>query len=149
MTEAVKVMVNSGKADADTLVWTDDLQDWVPLSGYPELLGSSMGSSPPHPGATPPPMYAPPAPYGYSQPIYPQQVPAEAKGSNGIATTALVFALLSLLIFPPIFGLIAFILGIIGICVCPSKGYAATALILSIICPIVGMSLGAALAGGF
>jgi hypothetical protein len=42
--EAVQIMVNAGKATPDTLVWTEDLGDWVALSGYRELLG--QGSVP-------------------------------------------------------------------------------------------------------
>ena len=50
--ESVQVMVNAGKATPETLVWTEDLGDWVALSGYPELLG--QGSA-----AAPPPYFAP------------------------------------------------------------------------------------------
>jgi len=149
--DAVQVMVNSGKATSQTLVWTSEIDDWVALSGYPELLGSA----PPPPAPPPQDHFSPgPAPMqqpyggyepygGYTPNPYHQPMHQPEKG-NGIATTALVFALVSLLIFPPIFGFVAFILGIIGICVCPNKGYAALALVLSIILPIVGMFIGIA-----
>ena len=140
--DAVRVMANSGKANPQTLVWTDEVQDWVSLSGYPELLGRSAGIPQPPSGGMPPPMNNPYGPPSAHSP-YPQH-PPKPQGSNGTATTALAFACVSLLIFPPIFGLIAFILGIIGVCVCPNKGYATVALILSIVFPVLGMLIGIA-----
>jgi uncharacterized RDD family membrane protein YckC len=46
--EAVQVMVNAGKATPETLVWTEDLKDWMALSGYPELLGRGSVAVPPY-----------------------------------------------------------------------------------------------------
>jgi uncharacterized RDD family membrane protein YckC len=59
--EAVQVMVNAGKATPETLVWTEDLKDWMALSGYPELLG--RGSV-----AAPPPYFASVKTHGQSRP---------------------------------------------------------------------------------
>ena len=75
--ESVQVMVNAGKATPETLVWTDDLGEWVSLSGYPELSpGSGMlptnidmpptaplpqNLQPLQPGMTPPVRQGPPS----------------------------------------------------------------------------------------
>ena len=36
--DSVRVMVNAGKADPETLVWTHEIGDWLALKGYKELL---------------------------------------------------------------------------------------------------------------
>ena len=74
--ESVQVMVNAGKATPETLVWTDDVGEWVSLSGYPELSPSSgilptnigmpptaplpQNLQPLQPGMTPPVRQGPP-----------------------------------------------------------------------------------------
>jgi S1-C subfamily serine protease len=74
--ESVQVMVNAGKATPETLVWTDDVGEWVSLSGYPELssgsriLPTNIGMPPTapspqnlqplQPGMTPPVRQGPP-----------------------------------------------------------------------------------------
>jgi hypothetical protein len=44
--ESVQVMVNAGKATPETLVWTENLGDWVALSGYTELIAPTVPSFP-------------------------------------------------------------------------------------------------------
>ncbi len=64
------------------------------------------------------------------------------KNSRTLGTLSIIFACVSLMFLPPVFGIAGFILGIIGI----TKGEGAVAivgLILSCILPIIGMILGA------
>ncbi|NBS85365.1 MAG: hypothetical protein EBQ79_04580 [Actinobacteria bacterium] len=60
---------------------------------------------------------------------------------NTLSNLAIIFAGVSLLLFPPFFGLAAFILAIIGLVKKESRGV--LALILSIVLPIAGMVIGA------
>ena len=70
--------------------------------------------------------------------MYPNK--AEKEKVN-LGTLSIIFACVSLIFLPPVFGIAGFILGIIGI----TKGEGATAivgLILSCILPIIGMIIG-------
>jgi hypothetical protein len=60
---------------------------------------------------------------------------------NTLSNLAIIFAGVSLLLFPPVFGLAAFVLAIIGLVKKESRGV--LALILSIVLPIAGMVIGA------
>ena len=63
---------------------------------------------------------------------------------NTMSLLAMIFAGVSVLFFPILFGPVAFVLGIIAVVQKEKNGV--LALILSIVLPIVGMVLGAALA---
>ena len=64
------------------------------------------------------------------------------KKKTPLGILSIIFACISLIFFPPIFGLAGFILGIIGIT--KGEGRTATAgLILNCIFPIIGMIIGA------
>jgi|LauGreDrversion4_2_1035121.scaffolds.fasta_scaffold2711495_1 hypothetical protein len=60
---------------------------------------------------------------------------------NKLSTLSIIFSGISVLLFPPVFGIAAFILAIIGLVQKESRGV--LALILSIVLPILGAVLGA------
>ena len=62
------------------------------------------------------------------------------KMKQPLGSLSIIFACLSLLILPPLFGLVGLILGIIGTAK-GEGGAAITGLVLSIILPIIGMML--------
>jgi hypothetical protein len=55
-----------------------------------------------------------------------------------------VFCILALFIFPPLFGLLGFIYGIVN-CAQNRIGHGVTQIFLSLFCGMVGMAIGAAL----
>jgi hypothetical protein len=64
---------------------------------------------------------------------------------NALGHLALALALASLLLFPPFLGLASFICAIVFLVQTSSKGYGVVVLLLSIVCPIIGIVLGISL----
>ncbi|MEN9731796.1 MAG: hypothetical protein RL488_1106 [Actinomycetota bacterium] len=66
------------------------------------------------------------------------------KQKNTLSILAIIFAGVSLLILPPVFGLAAFVLGLIA--TIKKEKLGVLGLILGIVLPIIGMVIGAAIA---
>jgi uncharacterized OB-fold protein len=76
-----------------------------------------------------------------------RQEKVETSKSQGLIISGYICAILSLFIFPPAFGLAGAVIGIMNL----TKGIAGHGicqLILSIVCAIIGMIIGAALMAG-
>lgn len=65
----------------------------------------------------------------------------ESSGKNTLSVLSLVFAGVSVIVLPPLFGVVAFILGLIA--AIKKERLGILALVLSIVLPILGIILGA------
>jgi len=116
----------NGQITKATKVWYDGLSDWT----YCGAIEKSIL----------------PAPVT-NTPAYPPALPAKASDSSAIIVTGVICAIISLLFLPPVFGLIAFICGVIAL-VRNSIGAGITIIIISILFSIGGMFVGAMIGSG-
>lgn len=140
--ELLTKYIGEGMFVPDDLAWHEGLPTWVRLGDirFPGQ-GPTLPALPSYPVL--PPRQFPVLPTTQvPQPIQP--VLSSPPKATSVISAGYLLCLISLLFFPPVLGLAAFILGIVVIAQ-GSAGHGIAIILLSIICAIAGMIFGAAI----
>ena len=140
----LKQLASAGLVSAEDLAWKEGMPEWMPLGRMMADLPRPGPPRPPAPivgGGT----FSPP-PTPLVSPVPPPTV-APGGGASGAVAGGYICALISLLLFPPFFALAAFICAIVAL-VKGKIGHGVAIIILSLVCGIIGMAMGAAVTGG-
>ena len=139
----IRQLVAGGVLSSDDLAWKEGMPEWMPLGRMMADLPRPSPSRPPSPivggGAFSPPPTPPVSPV-------PPTTVAPDGGASGAVAGGYICALISLLLFPPFFALAAFVCAVVAL-VKGKIGHGVAIIILSLVCGIIGMAIGAAVTG--
>lgn len=135
--EQLKLLAASGQLQPSNLVWKEGMSQWAEARKMDGLFQTQDIANPP------------PLPAGVSYTTMKSGMGASAVqghpgNSTGLIAAGYICGGLSLLIFPPAFGLAGIVCGIVNL-VRGSTGHGIAQIVISVICTLFGMAIGAAM----